>query len=725
MVEIPKHRGISRRTHTDYAAGRKAGGTGQAPFPGRTIACILLLLASVCVFSVSTVAADRPPNIVYFLADDLGYGDVQCLNPAGKIATPHLDRLARAGMIFTDAHSSSAVCTPTRYGLLTGRYNWRSRLKSGVMGGMSPPLIEPGRMTVAAFLRQQGYYTACIGKWHLGFDWPSKPDTAPFTDGIEKGADGWRVDFTKPVARGPNAFGFDYFFGLAASLDMVPYSFIENDRVTAIPTVDKAFPMMFGRTNGATRKGPAAADFDAIEVLPTLTRRAVAYINERATDARSGRPFFLYLPLNAPHTPIAPSKEWQGRSGLNPYADFVMETDARVGEVIEALDRNGVAGNTLVIFTSDNGCSPEARYPELLAKGHNPSAPFRGAKADIFEGGHRVPFLVRWPGRVKPGTTSDQLICLNDLFATCADLLGAKLPDNAAEDSASLLPVLEGRAIGPIRDALVHHSINGSFAIRQGGWKLGLCADSGGWSVPRPGSPQMKSLPAPQLYDLSSDMGETNNVAAAHPEIVARLTALLEKYVADGRSTPGVPQSNTTPVDIRPGVASAAANTASLPAPALLAKAGMPNVLFIAVDDLKPTLGCYGDRRAKSPAIDRLASRGLLFERAYCNQAVCAPSRNSLMTGMRPTSLGIYDLGTNFRLAAPDTVSLSQYFMRHGYRAEALGKIYHVGHGNHEDPASWTVPHWKANSIAYVLPESRAKEGLTREEALFTNLPAD
>ena len=454
-------------------------------------------------------------------------------------------------MRFTDAHSSSAVCTPTRYGLLTGRYNWRSRLKSGVQGGMSPPLIEPGRLTVPAFLKQNGYHTACIGKWHLGFDWPRHPDTAPFSDGIEKGEDGWRVDFSKPIARGPNAFGFDYFFGLAASLDMVPYSFIENDRITRVPTVNKSFPMMFGRTNGSTRRGPAASDFEAIDVLPALTRRAVAHVNERAPDAKAGRPFFLYVPLNAPHTPIAPGREWQGRSGLNPYADFVMETDASVGAVLDALDRNDLASNTLVIFTSDNGCSPEAQFPELLAKGHNPSAQFRGTKADIFDGGHRIPFLARWPGQVQTGRASDQLVCLNDLFATVAEILGRRLPDMAGEDSVSLLPVLQGRATRPVRESLVHHSINGSFAIRQGKWKLEFCPDSGGWSAPRPGTPAARDLPPVQLYDISTDMSESNNLQADHPDIVAHLTGLLEKFVADGRSTPGLPQTNTTPVQIR------------------------------------------------------------------------------------------------------------------------------------------------------------------------------
>lgn len=495
-------------------------------------------------------AAERP-NIVFILCDDLGYGDVHCLNPQGKIPTPNIDRLAGQGMIFTDAHSSSAVCTPTRYGVLTGRYNWRSRLQSGVQGGMSPPLIEPGRLTVAGLLRQHGYHTAAIGKWHLGMNWPKKPQAKGYDDAIEKGADGWNVDFTRPIANGPNAVGFDYFFGIAASLDMVPYTFIENDRVTKVPTKDNAFPMMGDRTNKWTRRGPAAEGFEAEDVLPALTRRAVAYVNERADAARRGQPFFLYLPLNAPHTPSVPSKEWRGRSGMNAYADFVMQTDATVGAVLAALETGGVATNTLVFFTSDNGCSPEAMFAELAAKGHNPSHTFRGHKADIFDGGHRVPFIARWPGRVPAGSVSDQLVCLNDFMATCADILGAKLPPTAGEDSVSLRPILLGAAKQPVREALVHHSINGSFAIRQGTWKLALTPSSGGWSAPRPGTPAARKLPESQLHDLSRDIGETNNLAASHPEVVARLTALLEKYVQEGRSTPGPTQTNTVPVKIR------------------------------------------------------------------------------------------------------------------------------------------------------------------------------
>ncbi len=479
--------------------------------------------------------AAEKPNIVYILCDDLGYGDVKYLNPEGKIATPNMDRLAKAGMSFSDAHSSSAVCSPTRYGIITGRYNWRSSLKNGVLGGYSPRLIEKDRLTAPAFLKQHGYYTACIGKWHLGMDMPLKG--GGFAQGYP---DEWKVDYTKPIANGPNAVGFDFYFGISASLDMPPYVFIENDRFAAVPSVDKTW----------IRKGPAAKDFEAIDVLPILTKKAVELIAAQGSKAMRGKPFFLYLPLNSPHTPILPAKEWQGKSGLTPYADFVMQTDDTVGKVLDALDQAGLADNTLVFMTSDNGFAPAANLPELLAKGHNPNYLFRGHKADIYEGGHHMPFLVRWPGKVKPGTTSDQLICHIDLFATMADILGEKLPDGTAEDSVSILPALLGKADKPLHEAVVHHSVNGSFSIRQGKWKLELCPGSGGWSFPRPGTDDSSKLPPVQLFDLSGDIAEKTNLQDKETEIVHRLTKLLEKYVADGRSTPGAPQKNTGEVDI-------------------------------------------------------------------------------------------------------------------------------------------------------------------------------
>jgi arylsulfatase A len=488
-------------------------------------------------FSCPAAQTTNRPNLIYILADDLGYGDVRCLNPEGKIATPHMDRLASEGMRFTDTHSSSAVCTPTRYGIMTGRYNWRSRLKSGVQGGMSPDLIEPGRPTVASFLKNEGYHTACFGKWHLGFAWQRHPNTPAYGDTIEKGPDGWNVDFTKPFGGGPLGVGFEHYFGIAASLDMVPYTFLRDERVTEIPTVDKSFAMTAGdERKGRTRTGPAAASFEAVNVLPEITNRAVSYIQEHAAEAKAGKPFFLYMPLNAPHTPIAPSAEWQGKSGISPYADFVMQTDATLGAVLDALDKSGLRENTLVVMTSDNGCSDQANLPLLAEFGHNPNHVFRGHKADIFDGGHHIPFLVRWPGVVPPNSTYKELACLNDWFATVADILGKPVPAGGAEDSVSLLPALKGGS-APVRKRLIHHSVNGSFALRQGQWKLILTQDSGGWSAPNPGSPEAKALPPVQLYDLSQDIGETHNLQAEKPELVSQLTRVLLGEIANG-STP-------------------------------------------------------------------------------------------------------------------------------------------------------------------------------------------
>lgn len=514
------------------------------------------LVSSVALLAVlygncdSRAADSVRPNILLILCDDLGYGDVRALNPEGKIATPNMDRLAREGMIFTDAHTSSAVCSPTRYGLMTGRYNWRTKLQSGVLGGLSPRLIEPGRLTIASLLKQHGYHTACVGKWHLGMDWVKKEGKQVAELNIESREQVFNVDYSQPIKGGPNSVGFDEYFGISASLDMVPFTYIENDRVTVLPTEDRGFELMFGRGKPMTRLGPAAPGFDDADVLPDLTKKTIEIIDRRAADAKQGKPFFIYLPYASPHTPIHPKDAWLGKSGLNPYADFVMQQDAAIGQLLDALDRNSLTGNTLVIFTSDNGCSPQAKFDELLAKGHNPSHVFRGHKADIYEGGHRVPFLVRWPGKVQEGSMTDQLVCLIDITATAAEIVGAKLPPNAAEDSVSFLPTLLGQAGKAARTTLVSHSINGSFAIREGVWKLALCPGSGGWSAPRPGM-QDADLPRNQLFDLGSDIGEKSNLQDKHPETVARLTKLLEKYIADGRSTPGEPQQNAVAVQMR------------------------------------------------------------------------------------------------------------------------------------------------------------------------------
>lgn len=461
------------------------------------------------------------PNIIYILADDMGYGDLSCLNPESRIRTANLDQLAAGGMAFRDAHSTSAVCTPSRYSILTGRYNWRSWLKHGVTFGYSRPVIEEGRMTVPSFLKEHGYATGCVGKWHLGWNW------AKSGDGDEE------VDFEHSISGGPTTRGFDYYFGIAASLDMAPYVYVENDRPTAIP--DRVDPGRGGKE--FWREGPIAPDFRHDDVLPTLTRKAIEFI-----DREAGNPFFLYFPLPAPHTPILPTPEFRGKSGTNEYGDFCLQVDDVVGQIMAALDRHGIAEDTILVFTADNGCSPMADFDELKAVDHHPSYVFRGHKADIYEGGHRIPLIVRWPARIAPGSTSDETVCLADLLATCADIAGEELPANAGEDSVSNLPVWEGQALdATLREATVHHSVNGSFSIRRGKWKLEMCAGSGGWSYPKPGE-ECEGLPPIQLYDLDADIGEQINVFDEHPEVVDKLKALLTKYVEDGRSTPGEPQ---------------------------------------------------------------------------------------------------------------------------------------------------------------------------------------
>lgn len=469
------------------------------------------------------------PNIVYILADDMGVGDVSSMNPRSKIRTTNIDRLAAGGMTFTDAHASSAVCTPSRYSILTGRYNWRSTLKKGVLWGYSHPLIEPGRLTVASFLKSRGYHTAMIGKWHLGWDWST-------TDG--EPANGDNVDFTGPVAGGPNAHGFDYSYGHCGSLDMPPYVYVENGRPTAVPDRSTSNQEKFSWW----REGPTAPDFVHEDVSPNFTRRGVNYIEERAA---TGEPFFLYLPLPSPHTPILPLPEFQGKSDTNPYGDFCLQVDHHVGEIMDALDRAGVADNTILIFTSDNGCSPQADFEQLAECGHHPSHIYRGYKADIYEGGHRVPLMVKWPETIAPDSVSDEIVCLADLLATCADIAGASLPEDAGEDSVSNLHVWRGEAPDrSLREATVHHSIDGSFSIRKGEWKLEMCPGSGGWSAPRPG-PACEGLPPIQLYNLNDDIAERKNVYDAHPDVVGELKSLLTRYVQNGRSTPGAPQENT------------------------------------------------------------------------------------------------------------------------------------------------------------------------------------
>ena len=489
-----------------------------------------------CALVSQNWAADRP-NLVFILADDQGFGDVSALNPESKIPTPNIDRIANEGMIFEDGHSSSSVCTPTRYSILTGRYHWRSTLQKGVLGGFSRPLISEGRATVASMLQGAGYRTACIGKWHLGWDWPLKDGTVADDQGEFAGQfkDGWNVDYTADIHRGPNEVGFDYFFGISASLDMPPYVFVRNRVPTEVATVEKAFH----------RKGPAGKEFEAVDVLPTFTREAVQFIRD---SSASGTPFFLYFPLNAPHTPIVPTAEWQGKSGVNNYGDFTMQVDWTVGQVLQALDDAGVSDNTLILFTTDNGCSPAANIPELEAAGHDQNYIYRGHKADIYEGGHRVPFVVRWPGVVAPGSRTTQLVGQLDFFATAAEIVQQPLDAETAPDSVSFLSVLQGKAQEPIRRSLVSQSIQGQFAIRDGQWKLCLGPDSGGWSDPRPGNVDVSVSPVMQLFDLAHDPGEEQNLYAEHPDRVQSMQDMLREIIDRGRSTPGPQLENETEI---------------------------------------------------------------------------------------------------------------------------------------------------------------------------------
>lgn len=488
----------------------------------RVFICLFLLCGPLAAFVHA--AADDRPNIVVILADDLGWGDAGCYNSKTRTSMPSLDRIAAEGVRLTDAHSPSAVCTPTRYGLLTGRYCWRSRLKRGVLGGRSPALIEPNRLTLPRMLKGQGYKTACIGKWHLGL------------------GDGNKTYYDQPLRPGPLEAGFDYFFGIPASLDMVPYCYVENDRPTETIS-GKVDGSKHRRQNGGGfwRGGEASPSFRHIDVLPRITDAAIQWIDDRAvernTDGTSSSqavPFFLYFPLSAPHTPWLPTEEFQGKSGAGHYGDFVMQVDAVIGRILATLDRHKLTNNTLIIVTSDNG----SHWPvkDIEKWNHRANGPWRGQKADIHEGGHRVPFVARWPGHIPPNTTSDETACLTDLTATIAAITGATLPENAAEDSYDLSPALFGQTTsGSIREATVHHSVSGMFSIRQGDWKLILGRGSGGFTRPRKIEPK-SGEPTGQLYNLATDPAEQNNIHADHPAVVARLTALLERYRASGRS---------------------------------------------------------------------------------------------------------------------------------------------------------------------------------------------
>jgi arylsulfatase A-like enzyme len=487
---------------------------------------------------LSAAGSKNRPNIVVILADDLGYGDVACNNPESKLLTPNVDRLAREGLRFVDAHTPCGVCSPTRYGLLTGRYPWRTELKTQVLWPWDKPLIDAGRLTLPKMLKAHGYKTACIGKWHLGWEWQTT-DGSKVNSQVRIGDPqreirnefAKKVLLDKPIGGGPTTRGFDYYFGVDLP-NFPPYTFIENDRLTAPATVMKP-DSMFGWP-GLMKPG-----WRLEGVLPELTRRAVRYVEERS---KAPEPFFLYLPLSAPHTPIAPDDEFVGKSKAGKYGDFVQQTDWTVGQVMDAIRRSGAANNTIVLFTSDNG--PEnLTYPVLKEFDHASQGPLRGAKRMLWEGGHRVPFIAWGPGRVPAGQVEKEVICLTDIMATVASMLGHKLPNEAAEDSYDIGPALFGKKRSqPIREATVHHSMNNEYGIRKGDWVLleseknaHGAAEPQWWrdkhNVPKHDQPG-------ELFHLKEDLRETRNLYAQYPERVKEMHALLEKYKTEGRSVP-------------------------------------------------------------------------------------------------------------------------------------------------------------------------------------------
>ena len=487
-----------------------------------------LAITAAVLIGAFRVAAAPQPNVIVILGDDMGIDSVSAFNTKMGLKTPAIDRLASEGMSFMDAHSTSGVCSPTRYGLLTGRYNWRSRLKRGIVGKWERPLIADARLTLPEMFRAQGYTTCMIGKWHLGWNWPGKG--GGLTENLDE------IDFTKPITGGPNSHGFDYYFGDDVP-NWPPYVWRENVNLLGNLTAQMKQGTMVG-----VNAGPAVPNWDFSAVLLEYGKRCAEYVRSRKGKEQ---PFFLYFPMPSPHTPIAPGGKFKGITGISPYADFLVETDWAVGELLKALDDTGQAGNTVVIFTCDNGTSPKADFPQLDAAGVHLNVNWRGWKADAYEGGHRVPFIVRWPGQVKPGTRSTQTITLTDIMATCGGILDTELPANAAEDSVSLLPILRGKKMEkPLHDVVIHHSGSGHFAIRKAQWKLLLCRGSGGWSPPREAEAEKKQLPMLQLYDLTNDPKEAKNLHAQYPDKVEELVDELAKAFRNGRTTPGSHQQN-------------------------------------------------------------------------------------------------------------------------------------------------------------------------------------
>ena len=516
----------------------------------RLLKTFLAGLAIALLPATAVLAADKP-NILLILADDLGYGDVACYNDRAKAPTPNLDRLAREGMRFTDVHSPATVCTPSRYSLMTGQMAFRVPRGGIVFTGVGgPSLIAPGRLTLPAMLRAQGYVTACVGKWHIGltfFDKDGQPIRGDSVEAVQ------RVDFSRRIEGGPLDQGFDRFFGTACcpGTDWL-YAFIEGDRVPVQPAgkIDKSRLPRHPYANDC-RAGVIATNFPMKELDLVFLKKSREFL-ESHIRTTPGKPFFLYHASHAVHLPSFAAEQFKDKTRAGPHGDFICELDYIVGELLATLEKLGVADNTLVIFTSDNGPETTAVAHMRADYGHDGARPWRGMKRDDWEGGHRVPFLVRWPGKMQPGTTSTQLASLTDVMATVAAIIGADLPKDSAEDSFNLLPAFLGRDSAPIRPYLLQQAFGGSRAlsIRRGRWKYLDHTGSGGNNYEK--DPELKpfslSDTAPgalgQLYNLESDPGETKNLYYDQPQIVKELKVLLDQSKTSGRSRPERPTSN-------------------------------------------------------------------------------------------------------------------------------------------------------------------------------------
>jgi arylsulfatase A-like enzyme len=478
---------------------------------------------------------ENSPNIIYILADDLGYGDIKSLNPESKISTPNMDQLTENGVHFTDAHSNSAVCTPTRYGILTGRYAWRTRLKNGVLWGYSTSIIESERTTVASLMKKQGYQTACIGKWHLGLDWAKKDESKEIPDirwntEIQRGHED-NVDYTKKVGGGPDDHGFKYSYIIPASLDMSPYMYIENGHVVEQPVdYTKGKNQEIDGRGVFWRSGKLSPDFDFNQVLPTFIDKAISYIQ---SQVKGEAPFFLYLALPAPHTPWLPTMDYQGNSQAGAYGDFVTMVDDMIGKVLQQVKASGIEENTMIIVTSDNGS--DWRPSDIEKSGHKANYIFKGRKADIYEAGHRIPYIAQWKGVIPAGHSSDQLMCTTDLLATLAGLLNQPLSNNEGEDSFNMWPAYTTFLDKQIRSSLINHSLEGYFAIRQDKWKYTPHLGSGGFSVPIIIEPEEGGVLG-TLYDMENDPQEQNNLYHKYPEKVKALEELLEQQKLQGNT---------------------------------------------------------------------------------------------------------------------------------------------------------------------------------------------